>query len=264
MKNYTIAAALSGISALCAVSQSNAVEYTTARPLAQVVTTPVKPCGNFSQILVHTIAWGADEATILANGGVVETKGRERFSVTQQGSIFAKEGLSVRLTPEDSVPKQLEEFLSCQTPFLRMTDGMLAQAGDVLARLPTQVAYMLSFSVGSDVMVCRDRIKVLSDVKKFVTQVYGPHLNFAARQFKDAHMDLKNMQIVYVKDITEGDAASQYPALALSKDQSIDCAFVIAPDDADLMGGKGEYSVKGSWKVMSTQTCDTCIGDFYL
>ena len=73
-----------------------AVEYTTARPLSQVVTAPVKACGTFPQLLMPGIAWGADEATILANGAVVTVPPTGKpFVVTQPGSIFAQEGLSV-------------------------------------------------------------------------------------------------------------------------------------------------------------------------
>ncbi|KKW31390.1 MAG: hypothetical protein UY74_C0015G0013 [Candidatus Kaiserbacteria bacterium GW2011_GWC2_52_8b] len=243
-----------------------AVEYTTARPLSQVVTAPVKACGTFPQLLMPGIAWGADEATILANGAVVTVPPTGKpFVVTQPGSIFAQEGLSVKFYREDSVIRQLEDLLACRTPFLRMTDGMLAQAGDVLSRIPVVAIYKLSDSVGGDVLVVRDRINELKDIKKVAMQVYGPHVAYFATLMKTAKVDLGSVQIVWVKDITEGDTSSQYPAKALREDPTVDAAFVISPDAAALMSDKTESGgVKGAHDLFSTKLCDTCIADLYV
>src|SRR4051794_16367131 len=51
---------------------------------------------------VPFIFWGGDVATFHANGGLD----------TKPGSIFAKQGLKVKLTPGDDFPKQVENYLS--------------------------------------------------------------------------------------------------------------------------------------------------------
>ena len=108
---------------LLVASPAVAVEYVTAHPLASVVATPVMDCGKFSQLPVPVIAWGGDMPTIYANGS---------SETTVPGSLFANSGLSLKLYREDSWPKQIDAFLSCKTPFLRGTLGMIAQASDVL------------------------------------------------------------------------------------------------------------------------------------
>ena len=50
--------------------------------------------------------------TIHANGDT---------EVTSPGSLFAKQNLSVKLYREDRLATQVEDFLSCKTPFLRGT-----------------------------------------------------------------------------------------------------------------------------------------------
>ena len=257
------AAVFFGLFAL-AQSPASAVEYTTATPLSEVVKTPAKACGTFPQLPVPVIAWGAEEATIVANGSVVTPSGAGVSSVTQPGSLFAKEGLLVRLYREDSVARQLEDFLSCKTPFLRMTAGMLAQSTDVLARAPAVAVYKHSFSVGGDVLVVRDHIKDLKDIKTVALQAYGPHADYMATLWRSAGLDLTQVQIKWVKDITEGDASSQYPAKALREDPTVDAVFVISPDATELTSGKGESAVKGAHVLFSTKMCDTCIADLYI
>ncbi len=267
MKNRTSVLAFLCVAGLYSLPSTiaQAVEYTTARPLSQVVTQQARSCGSFSQLPVPMIAWGADEATIAANGAVVTNPPNGKpYSVTVAGSIFANEGLNVKLYRQDDVAEQLRDFLDCKTPFLRMTDGQLAQASDVLSRIPVVVAYKLSDSVGGDVLVVRDHIKDLKDIKKVAMQAYGPHVGYHTTLFQSAGVNLSNVTIVWTKDITEGDRNSQYPAKALREDRSVDAVYVISPDAAELTSGSGENAVRGAKSMISTKSCDTCITDLYI
>ena len=135
---------LAGLGLLLVASRADAVEYTTAHPLASAITTPVKDCATFSQLPVPIIAWGGDMPTIYANGST---------EATSPGSLFAKKNLSVKLYREDQLAKQIEDFLSCKTPLLRGTLGMVAQASDVLnadPRTKPVVIYQLTWSEGGD------------------------------------------------------------------------------------------------------------------
>lgn len=156
---------------LLGVAQATAVDYVQAPPLSQVIKTSVQACGSFRELPVPMIAWGGDMATIYANGNADKTVA---------GSIFAKEGISARLYREDRFVSQVEDYLSCKTPFLRGTLGMIAMASDVINAKPaTQpvVIYQLTWSEGGDVLIVGDSVKGPQDLagKKIALQAYGPH-----------------------------------------------------------------------------------------
>jgi ABC-type nitrate/sulfonate/bicarbonate transport system substrate-binding protein/outer membrane protein OmpA-like peptidoglycan-associated protein len=256
---------LVGVGLLLGAIRADAVEYTTAHPLATAITTPVKDCAKFSQLPVPIIAWGGDMPTIYANGST---------EATSPGSLFAKQNLSVKLYREDRLAKQIEDFLSCKTPFLRGTLGMVAQATDVLnadPRTKPVVIYQLTWSEGGDVLVVKDGIKEPKDLtgKKIVLQAYGPHVDYLATVLKSAGIPLSDVTIQWVKDITAGDKGSVDPAKAFREDPSVRAAFVISPDaNALTSGGKigtgAEDSVKGAHVLLSTKTASRIIADVYV
>jgi outer membrane protein OmpA-like peptidoglycan-associated protein len=256
---------LAGAGLLLAASGAGAVEYTTAHPLASAITTPVKDCGKIAQLPVPIIAWGGDMPTIYANGSA---------EVTAPDSLFAKQNLSVKLYREDRLAKQIEDYRSCKTPFLRGTLGMVAQANDVLnadPRTKPVVIYQLTWSEGGDVLVVREGIKEPKDLagKKIVLQAYGPHVDYLATVLKSAGIPLSDVTIQWVKDITAGDKTSVDPAKAFREDPSVQAAFVISPDaNALTSGGKigtgAEDSVRGARVLLSTKTASRIIADVYV
>jgi ABC-type nitrate/sulfonate/bicarbonate transport system substrate-binding protein/outer membrane protein OmpA-like peptidoglycan-associated protein len=255
---------VAGLGLLLVASRADAVEYTTAHPLASAIT-PVKDCAKFSQLPVPIIAWGGDMPTIYANGST---------EATSPGSLFAKQNLSVKLYREDRLAKQIEDFLSCKTPFLRGTLGMIAQANDVLnadPRTKPVVIYQLTWSEGGDVLVVRDSIKEPKDLagKKIVLQAYGPHVDYLTTVLKSAGIPISDVTIQWVKDITAGDKSSVDPAKAFREDPSVQAAFVISPDaNALTSGGKigtgAEDSVRGAHVLLSTKTANRIIADVYV
>jgi ABC-type nitrate/sulfonate/bicarbonate transport system substrate-binding protein/outer membrane protein OmpA-like peptidoglycan-associated protein len=250
---------------LLMAGRADAVEYTTARPLASVVTTPVNDCAKLSQLPVPIIAWGGDMPTIYANGS---------SEATAPGSLFAKNNLSVKLYREDRWPKQIEDFLSCKTPFLRGTLGMIAQASDVLnadPRTKPVIIYQLTWSEGGDVLVVKEGIKEPKDLagKKIVLQAYGPHVDYLTTVLKSAGMSVSDVTIQWVKDITASDKSSVDPAKAFREDANVQAAFVISPDaNALTSGGKvgtgAEDSVRGAHVLLSTKTASRIIADVYV
>lgn len=249
-----------GLSALTS-GIAQAVDYTDARPLSQVVKSNVQACGAIRPVPVPLIAWGGDMVTILGNGNT---------DVTAKGSLFDTKGLSLKLYREDRFVKQVEDYLSCKTPFLRGTVGMIAQANDVIsadARTKPVVINQLTFSEGGDVLVVRDYIKTPKDLcgKTVALQAYGPHVDLLTTVLKDAGCP-GNVKIKWTKDITENpkDKNSVYPARALREDKSVDAVFVISPDADGLTNGKGEGRVKGAWSLFSTKTANRVIADVYV
>ncbi len=256
---HALAIAALGLTAL-SQTPAHAVDYVAAPPLSQVIKTPVQACGSFRELPVPMIAWGGDMATIYANGNTEKTA---------QGSIFQKEGLSVHLYRQDRFVTQVEDYLSCKTPFLRGTLGMVAMASDVLNADPRTrpvAIYQETWSEGGDVLVVRDYIKVPKDLcgKTVAMQAYGPHPDLLTTVLKDAGCP-GQVTIKWVRDITEvpKDKNSTYPAKVFREDKSIDAVFVISPDVDGLTKGKGEGVVKGAWAMFSTKTPSRVIADLY-
>ena len=86
----------------------------------------VKPVQKTDVLQVPFITWGGDVATFYANGGLT----------TQSNTIFAKQGLKLKLTPGDDFIGQVKDYLSGKSPFLRGTYRMLGQASEVLGSDP--------------------------------------------------------------------------------------------------------------------------------
>lgn len=237
-----------------------AVDYIQAPPLASAVKTGVAACTGKEALQLPIITWGGDIATVFANGNQADT-GR--------GSLFDKAGLRVRLAREDVLARQLDAYLSCRTPFLRGTLGMLGQVAEVTERDPRTrmvVIYQLTWSAGGDALVVKGNINQPAELrgKTIALQAYGPHIDYLARVLRDAGLSLKDVKLRWVKDLT---GSNQSPRAALSE-PGIDAAMLIIPDALALTsGGKvgtgAEESVRGAKILLSTKTANRVIADFY-
>jgi outer membrane protein OmpA-like peptidoglycan-associated protein/ABC-type nitrate/sulfonate/bicarbonate transport system substrate-binding protein len=216
------------------------------------------------EIEVPFITWGGDVATFLANGGLT----------TQTGSIFAQQNLKVKLVPGDDFVGQVKRYVSGQTPWLRGTFSMLAQASEVLGSDPRTkpvVVLQLSWSAG-DHMIAREQIKTLNDLAgsagkkvRIACQQGGPHVGLLYDALEAANIARDQVEIVWVKDLT----GPEGPAERFRKDASIDACCVITPDMIGLTGGLesrgsgAEGTVSGAHVVVSTQQMSRSIADVY-
>ena len=176
---------------------------------------------------VPFILWGGDVATFLANGGLT----------TKDGTIFKKLGLNLKLTRGDDFPKQVRDYMSGKSPFLRGTFSMLGEASEVLNSDPrTQpvVFLQLTWSKG-DHMVARENIKTLNDLKgkTIALQQGGPHIGMLGDVLNSVKLKWEDIKVVWTEDVT-GDKG---PAELFKKDKKIDACFVITPDMESLTGG---------------------------
>ena len=236
-----------------------AVDYIQPKPLREVVKTPVATVKPGQQQL-PIISWGADMATIYANGNSQKTTNK---------SLFAAAGLDFSLVREDVFATQLSNYLSGQTPYLRGTMGMLNMAADVLnkdSRTKPVIIFKLSDSSGGDALVVKDSIRTVADLKgkTIVLQAYGPHVDYLTRILQDAGMSLQDVKLRWVADLT---GSNNSPAAALRTNE-VDAAFVITPDALALtsngaVGTGSEDSVKGARILLSTKTASKVIVDVY-
>jgi ABC-type nitrate/sulfonate/bicarbonate transport system substrate-binding protein/outer membrane protein OmpA-like peptidoglycan-associated protein len=243
-----------------AVDAAAKPRYVESPPLDKVVTTPVGEVAGGSTLQVPIITWGADIATILANGNA------ER---TAKGSDFAAKGLDLSLVREDKFPQQLASYLSGKSPYLRGTMGMLNMAAVLLSRDPRTrpvVIYQLSWSAGGDALVVKPGIHSAKDLKgkTIALQAYGPHVDYLSKILADAGLSPKDVTIRWLPDLT---GTGDTPMAALHE-PDVDAAFVITPDALALtsngtVGTGAEDSVRGARVLLSTKTANRIIADVY-
>ena len=250
-----------GLALLCKLSSVWAVEYVTPQPLAEALKKQAAVASVKSgSVELPIISWGADIATIYANGSGASTSA---------GSLFAQAGLDFKLVREDVFARQVEKYLSGKTPYLRGTMGMINMAGDLLASDPRTrpiVIAKLSDSAGGDALVVKEGIRTIADLrgKTIVLQAYGPHLDYLNRLLDDAKLTLADVKVRWVRDLT-GTANS--PAEAF-RQRDVDATFVITPDALALtsngsVGTGAEDSVRGARVLVSTKTANKVIVDVY-
>lgn len=260
MKKFSFV--ISSIFVLFAIATSAFAKpaYIDIKPLKQVVKTPVGPLKYNNTLEVPIITWGGDIATIYANGN---------SRTTGDNSIFADAGLRVKLSRVDTFTDQLSSYISGKSPFLRCTVGMCSQAMELLNQNPATkpvFIYQLTWSAGGDALVVKDNIKTTKDLKgkTIAVQAYGPHVDYLTKVLSDAGLNLKDVKIKWLPDLTGTDNAP----MAAFYESDIDAAFVIIPDALALtsngtVGTGAEDSVKGAQIMMSTKTANRIIADVY-
>lgn len=240
-------------------SQGLFANYVEMKPLRDTISSSSpRPVLSKDPVSVPLIAWGGDIQTILANGN---------SSLTQPGSVFANNGLNIRLFREDVFPNQVKQVLDGKTPFLRGTMGMINSA---VEQLDLTVIYQLTWSAGGDALVVRENIKNPHDLKgkTIAIQAYGPHVDYLVAVLKTVGLSIDDVKIKWVPDLLELDQNSFSPATALVEDPSVDAAMVIIPDALALtsggnVGNGAEGSVRGARILFSTKTASRVIADVY-
>jgi outer membrane protein OmpA-like peptidoglycan-associated protein len=114
-------------------------------------------------------------------------------------------------------------------------------------------------------MVVKDYIKSPRDLKgkTIALQANGPHMYYAAKVLADTGLSVKDVKLVWTKDLTGSD---ETPLKALFEN-NVDAAMMISPDAMTATAGgnvgTGGESVKGARILLSTKTADNVIYDLY-
>lgn len=259
------AAFASGIS-----SPALAVDYLDGTPLKDQMNPSVQDCRPSDSIRLPMRTSGVDTVVLSAND--------YQLKPADDGE-FAKNDLSVTLSLENDIREQLKDYLSCKTPIMRGTQGMLNAVADLTENDPRtqQIAfYQHGFSNGADAIVVRSGINGAVDLsgKTIVTQAYGPHLSYLARILADGKADAKESgqswqapTIRYTED--QVGISGNTPARAFVEDSSVDAVFVTSADARILTsGGKvgtgAEGSVKGASIMLSTKSANRLISEVFV
>lgn len=251
-------------------ASASAVDYVDVAPLAESLNPSVQSCRSLDTLNLPMRTSGVDAVVLYANNYQLE--------LSEDGE-FAKSGLEVELELENDIREQLKDYLSCETPIMRGTQGMLNAVADMTEGDPRtrQVAfYQHGFSNGADAIVVRPGVNGAEDLsgKTIVTQAYGPHLSYLARILEDGKSDARESgqtwvepTIIYTEDLMG--FGGNTPGLAFIEDQSVDAAFVTTADARILTSGGSvgtgaEGSVKGASIMLSTRSANRLISEVYV
>jgi len=215
------------------------------KPLVDIIKVPTGPANQDTTWKVPMIAWGGDLQEIEANGGLD----------TANGSIFASEGLKVKLFREDDFRKQVELYKKGEINFLRGTVGMLNTATELLNQdevTKFEVIHLLTRSVGGDALVTKSNIKNAKDLKgkTIAIQAYGPHVDYLTTILRTIGLSTNDVKIVWCPDLFQVNDQSFSPAMALEQ-ANVDAAFAIIPDALAItnngtVGTGAEGTIKGA------------------
>ncbi len=256
MKNSifkTVGVALATLTCFLAVSPAAhaGVQTETPKPLSEQ---SMPTTGNYNTDNVQrmpVIAWGADLATIHANGG----------ATTASGSYMDRAGLDIKLYRQDDFAQQVRDFKSGKTNYLRGTAGMIFAASDVLCddnRTCPEVIYNMSRSAGGDALVVRGGINNISDLrgKTIGLQLYGPHQRLLTEVLALGNLKPSDVNVKWYRDL---DVNGQRSASHAFEAGEVDAAFVIIPDA--LLFTEGDAAIRGAKTVFSTKSLDYIIYD---
>ncbi len=261
--NRAIAVSIATLISFSAISTKTFAdpEYIEPIPLANKITVDVGNVQDNEVTQVPLISWGGDMITIMANGIASET---------QPGSEIDKQGLKMNLVLENNFDKQIEDYMTGKSPYLRCTIGMCLQAVDILNKDPRTrpiVIYQLTWSKGGDTLVAKNKIVSVRQLKgkNVAIQAYGPHVDFMSNLLQTSGMSMDDINIRWMADLA---GTENSPPDALFQDD-IDAAFMILPDAIRLTNGliRGtgrRGSVKGAQMIVSTFFASKVIADVYV
>jgi hypothetical protein len=156
------------------------------------------PVDTTRTLLVPLITWAADGVTVNANGGI---------AANANSPLARALGVPVQLEVIDDFDRQISNYISGRSAFLRGTADMIALAAEALKErdpgLEPVVFLQLSTSTGADGFVGVN-LEKLSDLKgkTIVTQRNGPHLSLVGNMLQDAGLSASDVTIKYVREIT--------------------------------------------------------------
>ncbi len=236
-------------------------EFIDPQPLADRINTTVGAVKKTTPMRVPMITWGGDMVSILANG--MNTR-------TQPESAMAKAGLDYEFVLQDNFDKQLQDYLSGDSPYLRCTIGMCNQALDLINQDPRTkpvVIYQLTWSRGGDTLVAKNNIMRIDQLKgkTIAIQAYGPHVDFMTTLLTQAGLKMNDVNLKWMEDLT---LSANSPAEAL-KLNDIDASFMIISDAYGLTSGRRvgtgkNDSIKGARMIISTMYARRIIADVYV
>lgn len=208
----------------------------------------VRDCRAGTDVALPVVPSGFDTIAAHATDDLTGPSIFERFAKTADG-----EDITVELMRFDSYQDQLDAYLSCETPFMRVTHGMLSQIADTIQSDPRTAAepiFNYGWSNGGKTLVGRSSDKV-TDLAGSTILTQAENIDFALQM---AFEVTPAATVEVVQDATasfsSGDAGF---------------AVVASPEAKVLTAGNvgtgAEGSVKGARAVLTTASASRVISD---
>lgn len=245
------------------------VQAAPGQPLDEQVDASVRACRDSDTLRVPLRSSGVDLVPLYGNGYALETA---------SGSPFAANDLNVALWRENDLARQLEAYLTCESPVLRVTQGQLQLAAAVTEddeRTKLVTIYQHGWSSGADALVVRDRIDRLADLSgaRIALEAYGPQTDLLAsvlaaakKQVEDDGGSWQSPELIYTEN--QMGFGEKTPGGRFYSDSGIDATLVFRPDANVLTSGGdvgtgAEGSVKGAEILFSTQAANRAVSEVY-
>lgn len=217
--------------------------------VATAQTSGVRDCRGGNDVVLPMVTNGHDAIAVHATDDLVGPSIFSRFAKTEDGDT-----INITTKAYDTYNDQLSDYLSCETPFMRVTHAQMSlMAADTEAQDATKMVpiFFYGWSNGAHTLVGRDadRVAQLNGAKLVVSP---EHIDFALQLVRQAQ---DNPELI-VSDTAVED---------FRNDPSI--TFVIANSaDALILTGGGvgtgaEGSVNGAQSVISTTSASRVQGD---
>jgi outer membrane protein OmpA-like peptidoglycan-associated protein len=239
--------------------------------LDEAVEAPVRACRASDTLRVPLGRSGVDLVPLFANGYAL---------MTQDNSHFDRENIEVELVAGLSLPAQVESFLRCETPILRVTQGQLQLVSELVAQTPGSdivAIYHHGWSSGADHLVAREGLVTHGDFSgtRIAVGTFSPQLDLLAhleesgqrQQQRDGANDWVTPELVFTEH-----AHGLYddaPGARFFDDESLDAA-VMERDDALVITSGGEVgtgaegSVSGAHVPLSTRSASRIVSHVYV
>jgi len=210
---------------------------------------PIRDCRVSGEIAIPMVPRGFDLVTHHAFDDLAGPSIFERVVRTRDG-----EALDLVPRPYPDYASQVEAYLTCDVPFMRVTHAMMSDIAartEIDPRTKMIPVYFYGWSNGADVLVARG-VTTLSDLAGKVLVTDAPRLDFAMQMAEEVSPP---PQIRVVDD----------PSAVFSGDPSIDFATVTSAQaerlTAGAVGTGAEGSVKGARTILTTTTASRVNGD---
>ncbi|WP_440995154.1 hypothetical protein [Arhodomonas sp. SL1] len=238
-------------------------------PLEERVDASVRACRASDTLRVPLRSSGVDLVPLYGNGYGLETA---------SGSPFDEQDLDIELWRENDLAAQLEAYLRCESPVLRVTQAQLQMAAGIAGADPRSepvTIYQHGWSSGADALVVREGVETLADLSgaTIALSAHGPQtdllasvIDAAKKQWDEGDGGWQSPELVYTeKQIGFG---NDTPGGLFYEDDAIDAALVFRPD-ADVLTSGGEVgtgaegSVQGAEILFSTRAASRVTSEVY-
>jgi outer membrane protein OmpA-like peptidoglycan-associated protein len=262
---------LAVVGALGALSTpASALDYVDNPQLSEALNPQVKACRPFDTLPVPMRVSGGDITALYANG---------ESTTTTSNSLMSKHGVDVELYKQTDFTQQLRDYMSCQSPIMRATQGQINMAAELTEsqdKTKMVALYQTGWSNGSAALVTGPDISTPADLsgKTIALQAYGPHVSYMARILRDAQTTVENNggtwqepTLVWTENLSGFSGST--PGNAMLSDPDVDAAFVIKADAMILTSGGNvgtgaEGSVRGAEVMMTTRDANRVISNVYV